>query len=145
MLLELDEEQTEGDADDDDDEDQDTQLLGQVRYIEVSERHVFFAGRYVLRVFSRATGKAVLDIPSTKTRYGRWKWELASREAVNDGRYDSYKEAQQQGREVVRLPTRSNCEEYHSTERLVIDQFVAGTIFIIRADVILTIYSPCLK
>jgi len=117
------------------DEDQDTQLLGQVRYVEVSERHVFFAGRYVLRVFSRATGKPILDIPSTRTRYGRWKWELASRENANDhdGWYDTYEEAQQEGKELVRLPTRLSSEEYQSTERLVIDQFVAGTISVIYA------------
>ncbi|KIM47186.1 hypothetical protein M413DRAFT_440688 [Hebeloma cylindrosporum] len=119
-------------ATDDNEEDDDvvqdlSQLLGQVRYVEVSERHVFLAGPYVLRVFSRATGKAVLDIPSTRSRYGRWRWELASRESVKDhgGRYDTYEDAQEQHREVVRLPTRFSWEQYRSAERVVIDQFIA--------------------
>ena len=109
-----------------------SQLLGQVRYVEVSERHVFLAGPYVLRVFSRATGKAVLDMPSTRLRYGRWRWELASRETVNDGggHYDTYEEALARYREVVRLPTRFSWEEYHASERIVIDQFTAGMFFI---------------
>ena len=69
-----------------------SQLLGQVRYVNVSERHVFLASPYVLHVFSRATVKAVLHMPSTRLRYGRWRWELASRETVNDrgGDYDTY-------------------------------------------------------
>ena len=118
------------DSDEEPDDVQDlSQLLGQVRYVEVSERHVFLAGPYVLRVFSRATGKAVLDMPSTRFRYGRWRWELSSRETVNEhgGRYDTYEEAQEQKREVVRLPTRFSWEEYQTAERLVIDQFIAGT------------------
>ena len=117
---------------DDNDEDvQDlSQLLGQIRYVEVSERHVFLAGPYVLRVFSRATGKAVLDMPSTRARYGRWRWELISRETVTKrgGSYDTYEAAQEQNREVVRLPTRFSWEQYKTTENVVIDQFVAGMI-----------------
>jgi hypothetical protein len=62
------------DSDEEPDDVQDlSQLLGQVRYVQVSERHVFLAGPYVLRVFSRATGKAVRDMPSTRFRYGRWR------------------------------------------------------------------------
>ena len=118
------------DSDEEPDDVQDlSQLLGPVRYVEVSERHLFLAGPYVLRVFSRETGKAVFELPSTRLRYGRWRWELASREAVNErgGRYDTYKEAQEQNREVVRLPTRFSWEEYQTAERLVTDQFSAGT------------------
>jgi hypothetical protein len=147
MPLDSDEEPEQ--ADDDNDVIQDlSQLLGQVRYVEVSERHVFLAGPYVLRVFSRATGKAVLDMPSTRLRYGRWRWELASRETVNDngGRYDTYEEAQAQNREVVRLPTRFSWEEYHPAERIVIDQFTAGTFSIHTLfSPIFTILSSCFK
>ena len=105
-----------------------SQLLGQIRYVEVSERHVFLAGPYVLRVFSRATGKAVLDMPSTRARYGRWRWELISRETVTKrgGRYDTYEAAQEQNREIVRLPTRFSWEQYRTAENVVIDQFIAG-------------------
>jgi hypothetical protein len=117
------------DSDEEPDDVQDlSQLLGQVRYVEISQRYVFLAGPYVLRVFSRATGKAVLDMPSTRFRYGRWRWELSSRETVNEhgGRYDTYEEAQEQNREVLRLPTRFSWEEYQTVERLVIDQSIAG-------------------
>ena len=125
MPLDLDEEP-------DDVQDQ-SQLLGQVRYVEVSERHVFLAGPHVLRIFSRAKGKADLDMPSTRFRYGRWRWELSSRKTVNEhgGRYDTYEQAREQNREVVRLPTRFSWEEYQTAEWLVIDQFITGTFSII--------------
>ena len=118
------------DSDEEPDNIQDlSQLLSQVRYVEVSERHVFLAGPYVLHVFSRATGKAVLDMLSTRFRYGRWRWELFSRETVNEhgGHYNTYEQAREQNREVVRLPTKFSWEEYQMAERLVIDQFIAGT------------------
>lgn len=73
------------DLDEEPDDVQDlSKLLGQVRYVKVSEWHVFLAGPYFLRMFSRATGKAVLDMPSMRFRYGRWRWELSSRETVNE-------------------------------------------------------------
>ena len=52
-------------------------LLG-IMYVEISERHVFFVGQFYIRVFSRATGKSVLNFSSyVPGEYGRWveKWE----------------------------------------------------------------------
>ena len=49
-------------------------LLG-IMYVEISERHVFIAGQFYLRVFSRATGKSVLNFSSSVPGgYGRWKY-----------------------------------------------------------------------
>ena len=49
-------------------------LLG-IMYVEISERHVFIAGQFHLRVFSRATGKSVLNFSSTVPGgYGLWKY-----------------------------------------------------------------------
>jgi len=93
-------------------------------------------------------GKAVLDMPSTRLRYGRWRWELASRETVNDhgGRYDTYEGTRAQNSEVARLPTRFSWEEYHTTERIDIDQFVAGAFSIHTLfSLVLTGLSSCLK
>ncbi|PPQ91158.1 hypothetical protein CVT25_003036 [Psilocybe cyanescens] len=121
-----------------DDEDEAVQLprfLGLVRYIDLSARHVFFAGRYLLRIFSRETGRCVMDIPSTRWRYGKWRWEIASRESMSRGGesaapegvdLDSYEKARREGREVVRMPVRFSLEEYpRAGGRVVIDQFIA--------------------
>ncbi|KAF8956222.1 hypothetical protein BDZ97DRAFT_1852767 [Flammula alnicola] len=112
--------------DEDDDDDELPQFLGLVRYVDLSERHVFLAGRYLLRVFSRTTGKCVFDVPATRWRYGSSRWELASRAdqhvALN---LDTYEQAQGEGRELVRMPLRFSYDEYRQSERMVIDQFVA--------------------
>ena len=44
-------------------------------YVEISERHVFIVGHLYVRVFSRATGKSVLNFSSyVHGGYGRWKY-----------------------------------------------------------------------
>ena len=49
-------------------------LLG-IMYVEISERHVFIVGQFYLRVFSRVTGKSVLNFASSVPGgYGRWKY-----------------------------------------------------------------------
>ncbi|KAF8799147.1 hypothetical protein BYT27DRAFT_7176632 [Phlegmacium glaucopus] len=48
--------------------------LGTIECVEISERHVFLIAELDLRVFSRATGKSVFDIPSAKQRFGFWKY-----------------------------------------------------------------------
>lgn len=50
------------------------EILGRVTYVEISERHVFISGEFCLRVFSRATGKSVLDLTSFEERYGFWTY-----------------------------------------------------------------------
>ena len=40
-------------------------MLFGITYVEISERHVFIAGQFYLRVFSRATGKNVLNFSSS--------------------------------------------------------------------------------
>ncbi|KAF4623168.1 hypothetical protein D9613_001312 [Agrocybe pediades] len=117
------------DADDDDDDDDDgsmqlPQFLGLVRYVDLSERHVFFAGRYLVRVFSRETGKCILDIPSIRWRYGRWRWEVRSKLYCDDD-CDTYEKARKEGREAVRVPLKFSYEEYSRSMRNLVDQFVA--------------------
>jgi len=119
-----DDEQEQSD-DEDDEENQLPQFLGLVRYVDLSERHVFFAGRYLLRVFSRETGKCILDIPSTKWRYGRWRWEVASKKYAGDT-CDTLEKAREEGREAVRVPLKFSYEQYTRRNILVMDQFVAG-------------------
>lgn len=130
------------DEDEDDDDDMLPRFLGLIRYVEVSERHVIIVGRYLLRVFSRATGKTILDIPSTHSRYGATRWEVASNAwaaGVGGGdtegggekrkgksRVDGYGAALKEGREPVRMPLKFTYEEWSRSPRLVIDQFMAG-------------------
>ena len=130
-----------GDHEDEESEGHVPLFLGRVRYVDISPRHVFFAGGTLLRVFSRATGECVLDIPSTRWRYGRWRWEVASRASnkpvgVGQGigrdgvkEKGSYAEAKEKGREVVRMPTRSSLEEHLGgvSGRQSADHFIAGT------------------
>ncbi|KAF8797521.1 hypothetical protein BYT27DRAFT_7344147 [Phlegmacium glaucopus] len=59
--------------------------LGRIKYVEISERHVFLISQFHLRVFSRATGKSVLDISSSKQRYGFWKYERKSMHCPTPG------------------------------------------------------------
>ncbi|KDR69967.1 hypothetical protein GALMADRAFT_255298 [Galerina marginata CBS 339.88] len=122
------------------------QFLGLVRYVDISARHLFFAGRYLLRVFSRETGRCVLDVPSSRWRYGRWRWEVASRVwgegRAQEGRgegVDSHAKAKGKGkeggrergwdgpREAVRVPVRFSEEDYARSlaGRTIVDQFVA--------------------
>lgn len=55
------------------------QYLHRIVYVEISERHVFIAGQTYLRIFSRATGKSVLDLSSLEKSYGFWNyWPAAS-------------------------------------------------------------------
>ena len=53
-------------------EDGNNHLLG-IKYVEISERHVFITGQFYLRVFSRATGKSVLNFSSSSPG-GLWRY-----------------------------------------------------------------------
>jgi len=91
-------------------------LLG-IMYVEISERHVFIVGERYVRVFSRATGKSVLDLPSfVHGGYGRWKYTPTnSREQIP-------------GSALVRYETESTEEPYKlRTERnvLIYGMFIA--------------------
>ena len=48
-------------------------VVHETRYVEISERHVFIASRCYLRVFSRATGKSILNL-SQPRGHGLWKY-----------------------------------------------------------------------
>ncbi|KAF8148668.1 hypothetical protein B0H34DRAFT_736501 [Crassisporium funariophilum] len=87
--------------------------LGSIKYVEMSSRHVFLAGGYLLRVFDRLTGKSVMDIPSTRQRYGFWKYDL------------KYAHGHVPGSVLVRHEFSVTGKEYTATSRLLIDQLVA--------------------
>jgi hypothetical protein len=55
-------------------------FLGDINYIEIGARHVFLCGIHALRVFSRDTGRCVLDVPSSQTPYGKWCFRISSEE-----------------------------------------------------------------
>jgi hypothetical protein len=46
--------------------------LGDINYVELSERYVFICGSNQLRIFSRSTGKMVWHIPHSRTIGGSW-------------------------------------------------------------------------
>ena len=50
------------------------EVLGRMKDVEISERHVFLVGQSRLRVFSRVTGKRVWDLSSSQHGYGSWKY-----------------------------------------------------------------------
>jgi len=52
------------------------ELLGDINYVEVSERHVFICGTHMIRIFSRASGKCVFDIPSSQFSYANWHYKI---------------------------------------------------------------------
>lgn len=92
-------------------------LLG-IMYVEISERHVFIAGQFHLRVFSRATGKSVLNFSSSAPGgYGLWKYTPT---IAHD---------QTPGSALVRYEIESTQEPYElRSEKSVINEtFVAGT------------------
>ncbi|KAK7063753.1 F-box domain-containing protein [Favolaschia claudopus] len=45
--------------------------LGEINYVEISAQHAFVCGGNTLRAFSRATGRCVLDVPSSQVSYGK--------------------------------------------------------------------------
>lgn len=142
-----DEEEGEDDEDEDEDEWEDEEqnaldqgdiddepmpeFLGSMVYVEISSRHVFLAGRYVLRIFSRETGKCVLNIPSTRTRYGFWKWDRTTmfNGRDEDTQSDLYRTAKDEGRELVNVPLHPSSGPHQITEankKQIIDSFTAG-------------------
>ena len=121
-------------VEDEDDLDFLPEFLGIIHYVELSERHVIIVGRYLLRVFSRDTGKPILDVPSTMFRYGAVKWEVRSQKWAEQetikgkgkGVADDYRQAMKERREVVRMPLELTYEGYRRARNLLVDQFVAG-------------------
>ncbi|GLB36880.1 hypothetical protein LshimejAT787_0311670 [Lyophyllum shimeji] len=58
-------------------EDPALEFLGDINYIEVSEKYVFLCGIHSLRAFSRETGKSVLDIPSSRHPLAAWRYTIS--------------------------------------------------------------------
>ncbi|KAJ3815188.1 hypothetical protein F5876DRAFT_31173 [Lentinula aff. lateritia] len=50
--------------------------LGNLNYVDVDEKHIFICGVTALRVFSRATGKCVLDVSSARREFGSRKFSI---------------------------------------------------------------------
>jgi hypothetical protein len=96
----------------------DNDLLDIITYVEISERHVFMAGQSWLRVFSRATGKSVLDYAaSVPEGYGLWKYT------------PTISHDQTSGSALVRYEIESTQKPYKiRNERMVLNGlFIAGT------------------
>lgn len=90
--------------------------LREINYIEIGPRHVFLCGgEGFLRVFSRATGNCVLNIPASGTPFGAWNFSIAPQppQHVVPG-------SALVPQEVVHVRT-------HPPERTTIDHFTAGT------------------
>ncbi|KAG6830415.1 hypothetical protein H0H87_008198 [Tephrocybe sp. NHM501043] len=52
-------------------------FLGDINYIEVSEKYVLLCGIHFLRVFSRATGRFALDVSSSRHPLAAWHLSLS--------------------------------------------------------------------
>ncbi|KAJ3715067.1 hypothetical protein EV361DRAFT_945935 [Lentinula raphanica] len=88
--------------------------LDNINYVDVDGNHVFICGVNSLRVFSRASGKCILDVPATRREYGSRKYGVL---------YDS--EPQTNGAALVNHYTVGEELQFVSTPR-VIDEFVAA-------------------
>lgn len=70
----------------------DEYLLKSINYVDHSAAHIFLAGQHVLKVFTRAymtddvirCSQLALAIPSTRLRYGRWKYTIKGRKPQSD-------------------------------------------------------------
>ena len=89
--------------------------LGRVTYVEISERHVFISGQFRLRVFSRATGKSVLDLMSVE---GSGFWTYVP--VVSHDRTP--------GSALERYEMTATKQPYGSADGLEYRKFVAGTL-----------------
>ncbi|KAF8060699.1 hypothetical protein FPV67DRAFT_1511167 [Lyophyllum atratum] len=54
------------------------EYLGDINYIEVSERYVLLCGVRFLRAFSRETGKSVLDISAVRNPLASWNYSVSA-------------------------------------------------------------------
>lgn len=93
--------------------------LGDINYIEVSEKYVIICGDDSLRVFSRATGKVVLDIPSSRHPISTWNLSLSPNRPTHDAR--AWPSVSLISQEVVcqRVPMPASRE-------VIADEFIAG-------------------
>ncbi|KAF5389649.1 hypothetical protein D9757_004139 [Collybiopsis confluens] len=88
--------------------------LENLNYVEVDSTHVFVCGINALRVFSRATGRCILDVPSARREWGHRKFTLLYES-------DRYQES-------VLVNQHTSMEEFSSTSPLPersVDEFVA--------------------
>ncbi|KAJ3746772.1 hypothetical protein DFH05DRAFT_981227 [Lentinula detonsa] len=89
--------------------------LGNLNYVDVDHKHVFICGVSALRVFSRATGKCILDVPSARQEFGSRKFSVL---------YES--ERQTKGAVLVNHYTDGEVLDVSSSSRLrIIDEFIA--------------------
>lgn len=96
-------------------EDGDNDHLHRIVYVEISERHVFLVGQFYLRIFSRATGKSILDLSSSERWYGFWMYVPA----ISHGRIS--------GSALERYEMVSTPKPYRLSENMFLsDQFVSG-------------------
>lgn len=99
-------------------EDGNNHYLSGILYVEISERHVFMAGKFYLRVFSRATGKSILDFSSSQPGgYGLWEYT------------PTISHERTPGSALVGYEIESRREPYmlRSEKGMLDDKFVAGT------------------
>jgi hypothetical protein len=90
--------------------------LQDLNYVEVDSRHVFVCGFNALRVFSRASGKCVLDVPSARREFGHRKFKLLEESDKTEDAVlvNQHTNVEELDLSISRLPQRT------------IDQFVAG-------------------
>ncbi|KIK68565.1 hypothetical protein GYMLUDRAFT_1008372 [Collybiopsis luxurians FD-317 M1] len=89
--------------------------LQDLNYVEVDSRHVFVCGFNALRVFSRASGKCVLDVPSARREFGHRKFKLLEESDKTEDAVlvNQHTNVEELDLSISRLPQRT------------IDQFVA--------------------
>ncbi|KAE9407968.1 hypothetical protein BT96DRAFT_986195 [Gymnopus androsaceus JB14] len=89
--------------------------LDELNYVELDSRHVFICGSNALRVFSRESGRCILDIPSTRREFGSRKFSVL------------YESDKTQGAALVNQHTDLQTHSLRSSagDARIIDEFVA--------------------
>jgi hypothetical protein len=97
--------------------------LGDINYVEVSAQadgHAFICGSKTLRVFSRTSGRCVLDVPSSQILYGKNTYSFISDSSHGQVGLPSSVLKPQPLSHRVTLPATDN--------RRLIDEFIAGSL-----------------
>ncbi|TFK72802.1 hypothetical protein BDN72DRAFT_791910 [Pluteus cervinus] len=81
--------------------------LGTIFYVEQSARHVFACGMLGIRIWSKETGRAIMDISSLQSKFGNWFYMMEP--MIEESPSNSWSHRQ----ELVEYPVRS----IHASER----------------------------
>ncbi|KAG6917274.1 hypothetical protein DXG01_003222 [Tephrocybe rancida] len=111
-------------------------LLGDINYIEVAERYVILCGIHCLRVFSRATGKVVLDISSARHPLAAWHMSFSPQRPTGK----TWKGASLIPQEVVCRPV-----SIPVPPEVIVDEFIAAGLMLSSRLIIIHDFERALQ